>query len=452
MAVKFIPIDRDTPHLFPPSVQDYLSDDHLARFVVDIVDQLDLSTLTSSYAGRGSQPYHPALMVALLFYGYATGTFSSRKLEKASYDSIPYRFICANTHPDHDSICAFRKRFLKELEELFVEILVLAKELGTLKVGTVSLDGTKIKANASKHKALSWKYAKALEKQLRQEVEDLMRLAEAADNSELPEELDIPEELKRREERLAAIKRAKQEIEARAEERHAREQAAYEEKVAKRKRREEETGKKPGGRPPTPPEGGPRDTDQVNLTDEESRIMPGSGGGFEQSYNAQASVDIDTGLIITRHISQQTNDKQEVTPTLLQLEAQEEALGKVDNLLGDAGYFSADNVKATVAQEITPLFSAHREPHNVPLLDRFEEPPGQEDFADPVEEMKHRLRTREGKALYGKRKTSIEPAFGLIKQVQGFRQFLLRGVEAVQGEWNLVCIGYNLKRMHELWC
>ena len=452
MAVKFIPIDRDTPHLFPPSVQDYLPEDHLARFVVDIVDRLDLSALTSSYAGRGSQPYPPALMVALLFYGYATGTFSSRKLEKASYDSIAYRYICANTHPDHDSICAFRKRFLKALEGLFVEILVLAKELGSLKVGTVSLDGTKIKANASKHKALSWKYAKALEKQLREEVEELMRLAEAADNSELPEELDIPEELRRREARLAAIERAKQEIAARAEERHAEEQAAYEAKMARRKQREEETGKKPGGRPPTPPQGGPRDTDQINLTDEESRIMPGSGGGFEQSYNAQASVDIDSGMIMTRHISQQTNDKQEVIPSLSQLAAQEEVLGKVENLLGDAGYFSADNVKATVAQEIRPLFSTHRESHNVPLMERFAQAADQQDYADPVEEMKHRLQTREGKALYAKRKSTIEPAFGLIKHVQGFRQFLLRGVEAVQGEWNLVCIGYNLKRMHELGC
>ena len=238
MVVKFIPLDRDTPHLFPPSIQDYLPNDHLARFVVNIVDRLDLSALTSSYSGKGSQPHHPALMVALLFYGYATGTFSSRKLEKATYDSIPYRFICANTHQDHDSICAFRQRFLKELERMFVEILVLAKELGTLQVGTVSLDGTKIKANASKHKALSWKYAQALEKQLREEVEELLRLAETADNSELPEELVIPEELKRREERLAAIARAKQEIAARAEARHVREQAAYEEKVAERKQRE----------------------------------------------------------------------------------------------------------------------------------------------------------------------------------------------------------------------
>jgi len=391
-------------------------------------------------------------MVALLFYGYATGTFSSRKLEKATYDSIPYRFICANTHPDHDSICAFRKRFLKELERLFVEILVIAKELGTLKVGTVSLDGTKIKANASKHKALSWKYANALEKQLRQEVEELMRLAEAADNSELPEDLDIPEELKRREERLAAIDRAKQEIEVRARKRDEREQAEYEEKVAKRKSREEETGKKPRGRAPKPPQPGPLDKDQVNLTDEESRIMPSSGGGFEQSYNAQASVDIESGLIVTRHITQQPNDQQELTPTLAQLQEQEEAIGKVENLLGDAGYFSADNVASTVAQEITPYLSDHREHHNVPLKERFQEPANQQEFADPVEEMRYRMRTREGKALYAKRKSTIEPTFGLIKQVQGFRQFLLRGVEAVEGEWNLVCIGYNLKRMFELRC
>ena len=198
--------------------------------------------MTSSYSGRGSQPYHPALMVALLFYGYATGTFSSRKLEKSTYDSIPYRFICANSHPDHDSICAFRQRFLKELQALFVQILVIARELGSLQMGTVSLDGTRIKANASKHKALSWKHANALEQQLKQEVEELIRLADTVDNSELPEALAIPEELKRREARLAAIARAKQEIADRAQARHVQEQAAYEEKLATRKQREEATG------------------------------------------------------------------------------------------------------------------------------------------------------------------------------------------------------------------
>ena len=356
-------------------------------------------------------------MVALLFYGYATGTFSSRKLEKSTYDSIPYRFICANSHPDHDSICAFRQRFLKELQALFVQILVIARELGSLQMGTVSLDGTRIKANASKHKALSWKHANALEQQLKQEVEELIRLADTVDNSELPEALAIPEELKRREARLAAIARAKQEIADRAQARHVQEQAAYEEKLATRKQREEATGKKPGGRAPRAPRGGPRDKDQVNLTDGESRIMPVSGGGFEQSYNAQASVDIDTGLIVTRHITQQANDKQEVRPTLSQLKAQEKVVGKVDKLLGDAGYFSAANVEAARADGVTPCFSAHREAHNVPLTERFEEPPAEKVWEDPVEEMKYRLQTRAGKALYGKRKS---------------------------------CIGYNLKRMHEL--
>ena len=210
MAVEFIPVDRDTPYIFPPCVQDYLPDDHLARFVVDIVEQLDLSHLSAVYSGRGSKRFHPALLVALLFYGYATGVFSSRKLEKAAYDSIAFRYICANTNPDHDTIASFRKRFLKELGALFVEILVVAEAMGLVKLGTVSLDGTKIKANASKHKALSWDYANRLEAQLKQEVEELMRLAEEADQYSRPEEMDIPEELKRREERLAAIARAKE--------------------------------------------------------------------------------------------------------------------------------------------------------------------------------------------------------------------------------------------------
>ena len=451
MATQFVLVDRDTPSLFPPSVQDYLPEDHLARFVVDIVDQLDVSHLTAVYAGKGSRAYHPSMMLALLFYGYASGTFSSRKLEQATYDSIPYRYLCANTHPDHDSINTFRKRFLKELKGLFVDILVLAKTMGTLKLGTISLDGTKIKANASKHKALSWKHARKLEKQLKKEVEELMRLAEQADNSELPETLNIPQELARRESRLVAIARAKQEIEARAQRRYEQEQAEYEAKLAKRKQYTEQTGKKPLGRAPKLPVPGPGDKDQINLTDEESRIMPGSGGGFEQSYNAQASVEIESGLIVTGHVTQQANDKLEVTPTLEQLRNQEERLGKVDNLLADAGYVSEKNIKAIEEEEITPYLSMHRERHNVSVLERFKSPSDEPpDDGDPVEAMKYRLSTEEGKALYAKRKSTIEPAFGIVKQVLGFRQFLLRGLESVNGEWDLVCIGYNLKKMHGL--
>ncbi len=449
MPVKFITIDRETPDLLPPSVQDYLPKDHLARFVVDIVDQLDLSALNESYTGKGSQPYPPSMMLSLIFYGYTTGVFSSRKLEKATYEVIPFRFICANTHPDHDSINSFRKRFLKELEDLFLQILVIAKSLGVLKMGTISLDGTKIKANASKHKALSWKYANELEEQLKQEVEELMRLA-AADNSQRTDQLNIPEELDRRESRLKAIQQAKQEMEARARQRFEQEQAEYEAKVARRVQREKETGKKLGGTPPKPPTPGPRDEDQVNLTDEESRIMPRSGGGFEQAYNAQASVDIDSGLIVTAHITQQPNDKQELVPTLEQLQHQENELGKASDILADTGYYSERNVVAASEQDVTPLVSIQREKHNTPLSERMnstESAPPSLIEGDPVEQMKVRLQTQEGKALYAKRKSTIEPAFGLIKHVQGFRQFFLRGLNSVIGEWNLVCIGYNLKKL-----
>jgi transposase len=348
LATQFIPVDRDTPYLFPPSVQDYLPENHLTRFVVDIVEQLDVRHLSSVYTGKGSRPYHPSMMLALLFYGYSSGTFSSRKLEQSTYDSIPYRYLCANTHPDHDSINAFRKRFLKEIKGLFVDILVLAKTMGTLKLGTISLDGT------SKHKALSRKYANQLEKQLTQEVEDLMCLAEQADNSELPEALDIPAELERRENRLKIIAWAKQEIEDRAQARYEKEVAEYEAKQEKRSRHEEETGKKPRGKAPKQPEAGPKDKDQVNFTDEQSRIMPSSSGGFDQSYNAQASVEIDSGLIITSHVTQHANDKQEVKPTLAQLSDQEARLGKVDHLLAYAGYLSEQNVKAADEAQIVP--------------------------------------------------------------------------------------------------
>ncbi len=257
MPAEFILIDRDTPQLFPASVQDYLPEKHLARFVVEIVDQLDLKRLVGAYRGTGSAAYHPAMLVALLFYGYATGVFSSRKLAQATYDSIACRFICANSHPDHRTIADFRKRFLGELEALFVEILLIGQAMGLVKLGTVSLDGTKIKANASKHKALSWAHANRLEEQLKDEVAELMRLAAQADNQALPEQMDIPLELERREQRLEVIAAAKAEIAARAQERFEREQGEYEEKQAKREAHEKQTGKKPSGKGPKPPPPGP---------------------------------------------------------------------------------------------------------------------------------------------------------------------------------------------------
>jgi hypothetical protein len=390
------------------------------------------------------------MLLALLFYGYATGVFSSRKLEQATYDSVAFRYVAANDHPDHDTIATFRKRFLSELNPLFVQILLIAQQMGCLKLGKVSLDGTKIKANASKHRALSWKYACQLEDQLKTEVEALLRQAEEADRSDLPDGLDIPAELARREERLSAIARAKAEIERRAAERHAEEQAEYEKKLADRKAKEQETGKKPRGKQPKPPEPGPRDKDQVSLTDDESRIMPVSGGGFDQCYNAQASVDIETMLIIGQHLTQNPNDKLEIDPALEALKALPAQLGTVDGLLADTGYFSEANVESCLEEKILPFISAHRDKHNQSLKERFAEPGPLPEDADALTQMTHCLQTQAGRAIYAKRKCTVEPVFGIIKAIMGFRQFLLRGVECVRGEWNLVCMAWNLKRLHAL--
>jgi transposase len=431
-------------------VQEYLPENHLARFVVEIVEQLDLDSIASTYTGKGSKPYSPSMLVSLIFYGYATGVFSSRKLAQATYDSVPFLYICANTNPDHRTIADFRKRFLGELETLFVEILLVAQAMGLVKLGTVSLDGTKIKANASKHKALSWDYAERLEKQLQGEVEELMRLAEGADRQPLPEQMDIPLELERRDKRLEVIAKAKEEIAARAQERFEREQAEYARKQAKRETYEKETGKKARGRAPKAPVPGPQAKDQVNLTDEESRIMPTSSGGFEQTYNAQAGVDVDTHLIVEEHVTQHPNDKQEVAPALDKLNALPEELGEVGVLLADTGYHSEANVERCEADGIEPFMPCKRETHNLPLTERFADDPAPPDNATSVESMAHRLRTRAGKALYAKRKSTVETVFGIIKHVLGFRQFLLRGLRAVQGEWALVCIGWNLKRLFVL--
>ena len=449
MGNRFKTTARDTPYLFPPSVQEWLPEKHLARFVVEIVSKLELRKLEDSYTKRGSEGYHPAVMLALLFYGYATGVFSSRKLEQASYDSVAFRYIAANTHPDHDTIAHFRKRFLEQLKPLFVEILLLAQAMGFLKLGRVSLDGTKVKANACKHSALSWGHIQKLEAQLREEVEELMRMAEEADGREEAEGMDIPAELARREQRLKAIEEAKQKLAERAAQRQAAEQADYEAKLAKREA-QRKRGKKPRGPEPKPPAGGIRDRDQVNLTDEDSRIMPVSGGGFEQAYNAQAVVDNDTLLIVAAHVTQNANDQKELNQALAALEALPESLGRAQELLADSGYFSRSNVEECIQHEITPYIAVEREAHHLPLKERWIEPEPFGEDADAVEEMKYRLKTPTGRAIYGQRKAVPEPVFGIIKSVMGFAQFLLRGAEAVDGEWTLASIAWNLKRMYNL--
>ena len=266
---NFRTIDRETGFLLPPSVDEWLPEKHLARFVVEVVDGLDLHTMSGSYRGSGSASYHPRMLLGILVYGYATGVLSSRKLERATYDSVAFRFIAANDHPDHDTIATFRRRFLKEIEALFVQVLLLARQMGLLKMGTVALDGAKIHANASRHSALSYEHAGKIEAQLQAEVADLMAKAEAADAADIPDGLSIPDELARREERLRKLAEARAKIEARAKERHAREQAEHEAKLAARQAKAEASGKKPGGKPPEPPVEGPRPKDQINLTDED---------------------------------------------------------------------------------------------------------------------------------------------------------------------------------------
>ena len=450
MSTKFVQCDRATLYLLPPSLQDWLPEWHLARFVVEIVEQLDLRSLKSSYTGCGSKPYNPEMLLALLFYGYATGVFSSRKLERSTYDSVAFRYIAANSHPDHDTIATFRRRFLPRISDLFAQILLIAQQMKVLTLGRVSLDGSKIKANASKHKALSYEHACKLEARIKAEVAELLAKADAADRANIPDGMSIPEELERREKRLTAIAAAKTEIEHRAAERHAREQADYEQKLEKRARKERESGKKPRGKQPKPPQAGPTKKDQVNLTDEQSRIMPVSGGGFEQAYNAQAGVDTESKLIVSTHLTQQPNDKQELKPTLDNLAGLPKKLGKATELLADSGYFSEGNVNACEAKNITPYIAVDREPHNQSLWDRFSEPPPLPEDADSVTKLRHRLRTRAGKSVYALRKVTSEPVFGVIKAVMGFRGFLLRGYEAAQGEWSLVCMAYNLKKLHVL--
>lgn len=448
---NFRPINRDTGFLLPPSVDEWLPQRHLARFVVEVVDGLDLSELVKAYRGSGIASYHPAMLLGLLVYGYATKTFSSRALERATYDSVAYRFIAGNEHPDHDTIAAFRKRFLGPIEGLFVEVLKLARTMGMLKVGTVALEGTKIHANASRHSALSYGHAKKIEKQLRKEVQQLLKLAERADAKDIPDGMSIPEELERREVRLAAIAEAKAKIEARADERLQREEVEHQAKLAARAEREKQTGKKPRGRPPEPPTGGVREQDQVNLTDEDSRIMKVAGGGFDQCYNAQALVATGSMLIVANEVTQAPNDKGQLVPMIKKIQALPKELGRTQRILADSGYLSEANVERCARAKIEPLIAMGRCRHHASWKRRFaaapKAPPGS---ATPLQKMAHRLKTPRGRELYALRKQTPEPVFGIIKSVMGYRQAMLRGLENVKGEWNLVTLSWNIKRMFAL--
>ena len=455
MATRFVNIDRDIPLLLPPDLRDWVPADHLAHFILDAVEELDLRQVKVNTRGTGDAQYPPTMMLGLLIYSYATGCFGSRRIQQSTYENIAVRLLTADTHPDHDTICAFRRGNQALLGESFVKVLQLAQELKLAKFGqiTVSLDGTKIAANASKHSAVSYERAGQMIAQLEGEVQQLLAKAEQADATPLQDGLTIPGEIVRRQERKAALEKARSAIEARAKARHTAELAGHEKKLAARAAREQR-GEKPRGPVPTPPSAEPKPKDQYNFTDPESRIMK-SGGNFEQCYNAQAVVEVESRLIVGERVSQSANDKQELVPALAAIPAE---AGTVASVLADSGFFSEAAVKQveqtaegapTGIVVYAPLdqTSHHR---SVADLENRPEPAAPPAGASVAEVMRHRLKTSAGRVLYGLRQQTVEPVFGIIKQATGFRQFLLRGAAKVSTEWTLVCLAYNLRRLHTL--
>jgi len=455
MAARFVNIDYDTPLILPPNLRDWLPPGHLAHFILDAVEEMDLRQIKVNERGTGSPQYPPRMLLALLLYCYATGLFSSRRIEQATSDSVPVRMICADTHPDHDTICTFRRENKALLQETFVRVLELAQALKFLQVGqiTVAVDGTKVMAHASKHAAVSYEHAGKTIQQLDLEVKELMAKAEQADSTPLQDGLSIPKEITRRQERKAALQKARAEIEARAQARYALDLAEHEKKLAERAAKKER-GERIGGKPPQAPTAEPGPGDQYNYTDPPSRIMKaGSGQHFEQCYNAQAVVEVDSRLIVGERVSQAPNDKQELVPTVASVVA---PVASVAAVWVDSGFYSEAAVCAveqtTAGQPTgTTVYAAleKKEHHRtVSDLEKKEDPAAPAPGSQLREVMKHRLKTAAGKAKYKLRQQTVEPVFGIIKSVMGFRQFLLRGLEKVGLEWQLVCLAYNLKRLH----
>lgn len=449
MTRKFKTVDYEAALDQTVSLREALPANHLARFVVDVVAELDLVRIYERYGLRGGEAYAPELLLALLFYGYATGVFSSRKIEKATYESLPFRFVAGGLHPDHDTLANFRKTFRAEIKDLFVQVLLLAQAAGYLQLGNISIDGSKVHANASKSKAISYKRLLALETHLQAEVDQLFLLAEQADRHELPEGLNVADEIALRQERLVRLAEARKVLQARAQERQAAEQAEYEAKQRAREAKAKRSGRKPPGRPPTPPSAEPQDKDQYNFTDPESRIMKcSSSASFEQAYNAQVAVDQDHLFIVACSLSNHPNDKAEAEPTLAALPSE---LGTPVAAALDNGFWSAQNLTALQERHIEPYIATGREPHHQSWQERFAaEPQPPPENASAQVKMAYKLRTEIGQAIYRLRKCTAEPVIGIIKAVLGFRQFSLRGLDSADCEWCLVCLAFNLKRLHTL--
>lgn len=449
MSRTFKTVDYDKTLDLTVQLREALPAGHLARFIVDLVAQLDLSSIYARYAPAGGVAYAPEILLALLLYGYVTGVFSSRQIERATYESLPFRFIAGDLHPDHDTLANFRKTFLREIAGLFTDMLLLAQEAGVLQLGAISLDGSKIHADASKSRAVSYKRLLEQEAALQHEVRQLLVLAERADQQPLPAGLAPAAEIALRQERLARLAEAKAVLAVRADERYQAEKAAYDAKLQERAEKARRGGRhKPRGPAPKPPTPGARPDDQYNFTDPDSRIMKCSRSGFEQCYNAQVAVDQASFLIVAQTLSNHPTDQQEVLPTVDIIPT---ALGRPPAAALDTGYFSTSNVAGLVQRGIEPYIATGREPHHQSWQQRFlDQPAPPAADVSPREQMACKLRTEIGQAIYRLRKCTVEPVIGIIKEVVGFRQFSLRGLDAAAGEWALVCMAFNIKRLHVL--
>jgi transposase len=449
---KFIKADKNDRSA-TGSVEEWLADNHLSRFVVQVVTQLDLSAITAQYGKRGGSTYSAEMMVSLLFYSYASGTYSSRKIERQTHESIPVRYICGNHHPDHDTIANFRKRFFHDLANLFVQILLYAQELGFGHVGQVNVDGTKIAANASKHSAMSLQRIVALMDKYDEESKRLLKLADQADST--PVGLDIPAELSRREEMQLKLAHAKAVIEERQRQANEHKKAEYEAKMEQRRAKEELIGRKLGGKVPAAPTEEIDPKAQFNFTDSESRIMK-TKDGYGQCFNAQAAVTNDM-LIVGADVSNHPLDVLQLKTVLDTIPAQ---AGQVECLAADAGYYSLTNSKICLDRGIEPYLATGRLPHRNWLNEQLD--PANTEAAPlnskgiPLREMtdkelmRQKLRTAKGKQIYGHRKMTSEPAFGIIKEQMNFRRFSCRGLSLVGAEWLFVAAAYNIKRLYGL--
>ena len=457
MVARFVPIHRETQLLMPPDMREWVPENHLSHFILEAVEGFDTRGAKVNHRGSGSAQYPPTMMLGLLIYSYSSGVFSSRGIELSTYDSVATRVLCGDTHPDHDTICAFRRENGVLLEKVFSHVLELAARVGVMKVGkvTVAIDGTKVLANASKHSAVSYEKAGTAMQELDLEIAELLKKAEEADSTPLEDGLTVPDEIARREKRKAKLQAARIEMEARAVVRAAAERATYEEKKAEREAQREQ-GKKPRGSEPKEPDDQPGTKDQMNFTDPESRIMPcGGKTNFEQAYIAQAGAEIKSRLIVTKRISQAPNDKQELVENVTALDP---VIQSIETILIDSGFVSEAAIGEVEARREngesppTVIAAVKRNRHHRAVKDLEEktDPPEPDKNADFGEKMAHRTATKEGREKYKQRQQTIEPVFGIIKEAMGFRRFSLRGKKKVALEWTLVCLSYNLRRIHPM--